>query len=114
MLRKDKALLESLTRKYGKDNLLNEMYENSQDGTELMRYTIPQKYLNGNPIFMCINTTEYPGDAGVITFSCDNMEFLYEYGFDEEVNDIWKLKVGEAWQNSFMYAPEDVIIVRVA
>ena len=36
MLRKDKALLEGLTRKYGKDNLLNEMHKNSQNGTELM------------------------------------------------------------------------------
>jgi hypothetical protein len=80
-----------------------------------MNYTIPQKYLNGSPIFMCINTTEYSGNAGVITFSCDNIEFLYEYGFEEEeANNIWKLKVGEVWQDSFMYEPEEVIVVRIA
>lgn len=82
---------------------------------ELARYTIPQGYLNGNPIFMCINTTEYAGDAGVITFSCDNIETLYKHGFDEkESNDIWNLKVGEVWQDSSMYAPNEVIVVRVA
>ena len=45
MLRKDKALLESLTRKYGKDSLLNEMseYEYS-NGDEALLKELVDKY----------------------------------------------------------------------
>jgi hypothetical protein len=45
MLRKDKALLESLTRKYGKDSLLNEITEYKySNGDEALLKEIVDKY----------------------------------------------------------------------
>ena len=69
MLRKDKALLESLTRKYGKKNILNEINENKQD--EIVS-------LYKREIFNYLDSLKW-----------DNLyDIIYEFGYGDEYHEL--------------------------
>lgn len=69
MLRKDKALLESLTRKYGKKNILNEINENKQ--AEIAS-------LYKREIFNYLDSLKW-----------DNLyDIIYEFGYGDEYHEL--------------------------
>lgn len=105
MLRKDKALLESLTKKYGKKFILKEMAARSQVSKK-KQFEANVKYLEDNYVGVenepCWDDLKYSrelyfetpsgGDFSICVEDLTRekvMDYLYDYDIDEQVELWW-------------------------